>query len=61
MRAISGVNQDEPPPCKYAKILGYVANMPKNYVIFRDDSYMSLLHLEAPKYFLRHLFASTFV
>ena len=26
-----------------------------------DDSNMSLLYLEAPKYFLRHLFASTFV
>ena len=27
----------------------------------RGDSNMSLLHLEAPKYILRHLFAGTFV
>ena len=26
-----------------------------------DDSNMSLLHLDFPKYVLRHLFASTFV
>ena len=39
----------------------WVENVSIQNTCILDDSNMSLLHLEAPKYFLRHLFASTFV